>query len=92
VRRGHPTYLPDQVSRARSDFDATVLNEIALGLSGKTTKDIPHIYSIGHKGAYTSFRCRPTVGTPYPDEQFPVESAYPRADDAPRRALCRRSR
>ena len=73
VRRGHPTYLPDQVSRARSGFDATVLNEIALGLDGKTAKDIPYIYSIGHEGAYTSFRFGPSVGVPYPDEQFPVE-------------------
>ncbi len=75
VRRGYPTYLPDQVSRGRSGFDATVLNEIAQGLDGKTAKDIPYIYSIGHTGAYTSFRFGATAGVPYPDEQFPVAYA-----------------
>jgi pimeloyl-ACP methyl ester carboxylesterase len=75
VRRGHPTYVPDQVSRGRSGFDATALNEIALGLDGKTAKDIPFIYSIGHEGAYTSFRFGATVGVPYSDEQFPVKYA-----------------
>jgi hypothetical protein len=73
VRKGYATYLPDQVSRARSGFDATILNEIALGLDGKTAKDIPYIYSIGHEGAYTAFRFGPVVGTPYPNEQFPVK-------------------
>ena len=72
VRNGYPTYLPDQVSRGRSGFDATILNEIALGLDGKTSKDIPYIYSIGHESTYTAFRFGATIGTPYPDEQFPV--------------------
>lgn len=72
VRRGYPTYLAEQVTRARSGFDPTILNEIALGLDGKTTKDMPYIYTIGHEGAYTSFRFGPTNGTPYPGEQFPV--------------------
>ena len=72
VRRGHPTYLAEQVTRARSGFDPTILNEIALGLDGKTIKNIPYIYSIGHEAAYTSFRFGPTNGTPYPGEQFPV--------------------
>ena len=72
VRNGHPTYLPDQASRARSGFDATILNEIALGLDGKTAKDMPFIYSFGHEEAYTAFRFGPTIGTPYPNEQFPV--------------------
>ncbi len=72
VRNGYATFLPDQVTRARSGFDATILNEIALGLDGKTAKDIPYIYSIGHEGAYTSFRFGATNGVPYKGEQFPV--------------------
>lgn len=72
VRNGHATYLPDQVSRGRSGFDPTILNEIALGLDGKTAKDIPYIYDIGHESTYTAFRFGPTYGTPYPNEQFPV--------------------
>jgi hypothetical protein len=74
VRRGHPTYLPEQASRARSGFDATILNEIALGLDGKTASDIPYIYSIGHEGAYVAFRFGPKVNHPFANEQFPVES------------------
>lgn len=73
LRRGHAVYLPDQVSRGRSGFDATVLNEIALGLDNKTAKDMPYIYSIGHEGAYTAFRFGASVGVPYADEQFPVD-------------------
>jgi hypothetical protein len=72
VRRGYATYLPEQVSRGRSGFDATILNEIALGLDGKTAKNIPYIYSIGHESAYTAFRFGATVGAPFPNEQFPV--------------------
>ncbi len=75
LRRGYPTYLPDQVSRGRSGFDATILNDVALGLDGTTAKSIPYIYSIGHEGAYTSFRFGASVGVPYPDEQFPVKYA-----------------
>ena len=73
VRRGYPTYLPEQVTRARSGFDPTVLNEIALGLDGMTVKDMPYLFQISHEGAYTSFRFGPSVGTPWPDEQFPVK-------------------
>ena len=73
VRKGYAAYLPDQVSRARSGFDPTILNEIALGLDGKTAKDIPFIYAIGHEGAYTAFRFGPSVGRPYADEQFPTD-------------------
>lgn len=73
VRRGYPTYLPEQVTRARSGFDPTILNEIALGLDGMTAKDMPYIFGISHEGAYTSFRFGPSVGTPWPDEQFPVK-------------------
>ncbi|PNG25129.1 hypothetical protein CR492_15085 [Methylocella silvestris] len=73
VRNKHAVFLPDQVSRGRSGFDPTILNEIKLGLNGKTAKDIPFILAIGHEDAYTSFRFGATVGVPYPDEKFPVK-------------------
>lgn len=75
VRSGYSTFLPEQVTRARSGIDATILNEIALGLDGKTTKDIPYIYSLGHEDAYTSFRFGATNGVPFQGEQFPVAYA-----------------
>jgi hypothetical protein len=34
VRKGHPTYLADQVGRARSGFDAQVFNEVRGGSYG----------------------------------------------------------
>jgi hypothetical protein len=73
VRNGYPTFLAEQVTRARSGFDATILNEIALGLDGKTVANMPYIYSIGHEAAYTSFRFGASYGVPYPGEQFPVK-------------------
>ena len=51
VRRGHAVYVPDQVARARSGFDATIINEVRLGLNGKTPSDLPFIFTIGHQGA-----------------------------------------
>jgi hypothetical protein len=72
LRNDYPTFLPEQVTRARSGFDPTILDEVALGLDGKTTKDIPYIYALGHESAYTSFRFGPSNGVPYKGEQFPV--------------------
>ena len=31
VRKGHPTYLADQVGRARSGFDAQIFNDVRAG-------------------------------------------------------------
>jgi hypothetical protein len=73
LRKGHATFLPEQVTRARSGFDPTILNEIALGLGGKTVKDIPYIYSESHESAFTSFRFGAVNGVPYTGEQFPVD-------------------
>ena len=32
VRKGHAVYVPDQVSRARSGFNPTAINEVNLGV------------------------------------------------------------
>lgn len=73
LRNGHATFLPDQVTRGRSGFDPTPLNEVALGLDGKTVDDIPYIYTESHEAAFTSFRFGPSIGVPFPGEQFPVD-------------------
>lgn len=73
LRKGYATFLPEQVTRARSGFDPTILDEVALGLDGKTNKDIPYIYALGHESAYTSFRFGATNGVPYKGEKFPVD-------------------
>ena len=72
VRQGYPTYLPDQVTRARSGFDPTVSSRSARQAPPDS---LPNILTIGHQATWTSFRFGPTFGTAYPDEQFPVDHA-----------------
>jgi hypothetical protein len=73
VRRGYPTYLVDQVTRARSGFDPSVFNRVRTGAAAPDT--LPNILTIGHQATWTAFRFGPTPGEPYPDTQFPVEHA-----------------
>ncbi|HYT04761.1 MAG TPA: hypothetical protein VEM13_07750 [Gemmatimonadales bacterium] len=72
VRQGHPTYLADQVSRARSGYDETVINQVKAGTLPPSS--LPSIFRIGHQGTWTGFRFGPAFGSVYPDEQFPVEA------------------
>ncbi len=72
LRKHRAVYLPDQVSRARSGFDATILNEIKLGK--RPPSDMPEIRSATHEIAWLGFRFGPSAGKAFPDEQFPVEA------------------
>jgi len=72
LRKGRAVYLPDQVSRARSGFDATIYNEIRLGKRPAT--DMPAIRTASHEIAWTLFRFGPEIGKPFANEQFPVEA------------------
>ncbi len=54
LRKGRAVYLPDQVSRARSGFDATIYNEIRLGK--RPASDMPAIRTASHEIAWTLFR------------------------------------
>ena len=72
LRKGRAVYLPDQVSRARSGFDATIYNEIRLGK--RPASDMPAIRTATHEIAWTLFRFGPAMGKPFPNEQFPVEA------------------
>jgi hypothetical protein len=72
LRQHRAVYLPDQVSRARSGFDATVLNEIKLGK--RPASDMPEIRTATHELAWLLFRFGPKMGTPFSNEQFPVEA------------------
>jgi pimeloyl-ACP methyl ester carboxylesterase len=73
VRRGYPTYLVDQVTRARSGFDPTVIAQVRSGAAPPET--LPNILTIGHAATWTAFRFGPTPGEAYPDTQFPVAYA-----------------
>jgi hypothetical protein len=72
LRKHRAVYLPDQVSRARSGFDATILNEIKLGK--RPASDMPEIRTATHEIAWLLFRFGPTMGKPFSNEQFPVEA------------------
>jgi pimeloyl-ACP methyl ester carboxylesterase len=72
LRKHRSVYLPDQVSRGRSGFDATIYNEIKLGK--RPASDMPEIRSATHEIAWLGFRFGPSAGKAFPNEQFPVEA------------------
>jgi hypothetical protein len=72
LRKHRSVYLPDQVSRGRSGFDATIFNEIKLGK--RPAGDMPEIRSATHEIAWLGFRFGPSAGKAFPNEQFPVEA------------------
>ncbi|MBZ5662828.1 MAG: hypothetical protein LAO08_20705 [Acidobacteriia bacterium] len=72
LRKHRSVYLPDQVSRARSGFDATLYNEIKLGK--RPASDMPEIRTATHELAWVVFRFGPEMGKPFANEQFPVEA------------------
>ena len=72
LRKHRSVYLPDQVSRGRSGFDATIYNEIKLGK--RPAGDMPEIRSATHEIAWLGFRFGPSAGKAFPNEQFPVEA------------------
>lgn len=73
VRQGHPVYVPDQVSRGRSGFDISTYNDVRAGV--KPLSALPNYWRFGDELAWTQFRFGPSFGTPFADEQFPVEAA-----------------
>jgi hypothetical protein len=66
-------YLADQVSRARSGFNQAIFNNVRAGITAPGFQ--PNIFRFTDEIAWTIFRFGPTFGTPYSDEQFPVEAA-----------------
>jgi hypothetical protein len=73
VRRNRPVYLADQVSRARSGFDATVINQVKQG--AVPPSQLPNVLMASHQTSWVLFRFGPTFNTAFPDEQFPVQAA-----------------
>jgi pimeloyl-ACP methyl ester carboxylesterase len=70
TRQGFPTYLGEQAGRARSGFDGTVFNQVKKG--DASPDDQPPVLMATAEFAWNVFRFGPTVGTPWPDEQFPM--------------------
>jgi hypothetical protein len=72
VRRGRAVYLADQVSRARSGFDASTFAAVRAGTQPPSA--LPAIIYASHQIAWTVFRFGPTYPQTFPDGQFPVEA------------------
>jgi hypothetical protein len=73
VRKGRSVYLADQVSRARSGFDASIINDVKTGAT--PANKLPNVFFASHQAAWAIFRFGPTFGESFPDEQFPVVAA-----------------
>jgi hypothetical protein len=72
VRKDRPVYLADQSSRARSGFDPSIFNAVRGGTT--PPNQLPNILAASHQTGWSVFRFGPTFGTPFPDEQFPIEA------------------
>ncbi len=72
VRKDRSVYLADQVSRARSGFDSTVIGAVKSGAQPPSA--LPNVISASHQIAWTVFRFGPSYGTAFPDGQFPIEA------------------
>ena len=72
VRRDRPVYLADQVSRARSGFDASTISAVKSGAQPPSA--LPNIIYASQQIAWTVFRFGPKYGQSFPDGQFPIEA------------------
>jgi pimeloyl-ACP methyl ester carboxylesterase len=86
VRRSHPTYVIDQVGRARSGFNQAALNRRLAGASVPAQSVAPTgpgapaamgsgAFRLGDRiGVWKNFRFGPQFGQTFPNQQFPVEA------------------
>src|ERR1700733_6853998 len=72
VRKNRPVYLADQVSRARSGFDGSVIAAVKSG--AVPPSQLPNVLTASHQTAWSVFRFGPSFGTAFPDGQFPIEA------------------
>jgi pimeloyl-ACP methyl ester carboxylesterase len=72
VRKGHPTYIIDQVARGRSGFDQAILNNIRTGTVD--ADKMPLARRFADEWVWHNFRMGMEENEPFEDTQFPVES------------------
>jgi pimeloyl-ACP methyl ester carboxylesterase len=70
VRKGRAVYLADQVSRARSGFDSSIISAVKAGTAPASS--LPNIIAASHQVAWTVFRFGPSYPKAFEDEQFPI--------------------
>lgn len=73
VRQGHPTYVPDQISRGRSGVNLAIYNDVRAGK--RPASDLPNVFRQSNELNVTQFRIGPAVGESFDDGQFPMEYA-----------------
>jgi pimeloyl-ACP methyl ester carboxylesterase len=73
VRKGRAVYLADQVSRARSGFDPSIISAVKAGTAPPSA--LPNIIAASHQVAWTVFRFGPSYPKAFADGQFPVAAA-----------------
>lgn len=72
VRKGHPVYVIDQVSRGRSAADPSLVNSVRLG---KTSADkASPIFAAGHEAAWAIFRFGAEYPQVHPGMRFPLKA------------------
>ncbi|MFV0359257.1 hypothetical protein [Tropicimonas sp.] len=81
VRQGHPSYVPDQISRGRSGFDPGIYNDVRAGI--RPPSDLPNVFRQADELNWTQFRIGPSFGQAFNDGQFPIEYA----DEMSRQAI-----
>jgi len=72
VRKGFPTYVVDQVGRARSGFDPAPFNSVRAGTASPSTQ--PAVRRVSTERAAVRFRIGPEGGTTFADSQFPASA------------------
>jgi pimeloyl-ACP methyl ester carboxylesterase len=70
VRKGHPVYVPDQVSRGRSGFDPSMFNDVRLGK--RKPEEQTAMLRFSDEVVWPDFRIGLKSGSPFDDEQYPV--------------------
>lgn len=73
VRNGHPVYLADHVSCARSGFDPKVFNNVRGGLAPPSSQAA--IFRAADELTWKAWRIGSAYGVPFADTQFPVAAA-----------------
>ena len=70
VRKGHPVYIPDMVTRGRSGFNIAPYNNVRAGVTPPSSQ--APLFRFSNEDVWTLFRFGPKLGARYRDTQFPL--------------------
>ena len=80
ARKGYPSYVVDQVARARSGFDQGPFNDVRAGLAKPDSQ--PTLRRASSDTAWVAFRVGPVASVKFADTQFPADAAEELAKQA----------